>query len=469
MKKRSIALLVIFIGILLGLSFYFLLAYYYRSGFSVNTWINGVYCTGKSVEEVNSELLQNTKAPIIQVVDRYGNACQIDLAQAAYKEDYLPALNGYMEEQDPFLWVDNVTLHKNHNLQPDVSYDKDALKEIFYGLEPIAEELQRSTDYSLTRNEEDGWVLYDGLNNRLDAEKAFEAVVEQLAGGQQEMDLEELGCYYSIPLTQEQERLKELFEKADAFQNWDVVYDMGTEEFSWGAGKMAYFFKVDEEGLPSLDEDGQVILDREAVEEAVEEFADTYDTYGKAHRFMSTRGEEIEIEGGTYGNKLNRKKELTFLMNNLLKEENRTGEKQYHVPEYDKKAWAQGKNDIGDTYVEVDMTEQKLYYYEEGELLIECDIVTGDMAKGRKTPVGVNFVYYKARNCVLRGRDYVSPVKYWMPVNGNIGLHDADWRDEFGGTIYLKDGSHGCVNMPDDAIEELYGRVDIGMPVVMFY
>lgn len=469
MKKRKIALLTIFIGVLLGFAFYFLLALYYRTGFSLNTWINGVYCTGKSVEEVNSELLLQTKAPIIQVMDRYGNSGSIDLGEVGYKEDYLPALNRYMEEQNPFLWVDNITLHQNHDLLPDVTYDKDALREIFYQLEPVTREMQRRTEYSLSRNKEEGWTLYDGLSNRLDAEKAFEAVVEKINEGEQEIYLEELDCYYNLPLTKEHEKLKALFEKASVFQKWNVIYDMGTEEFSWSPGEMAYFFQADEDGLPALDKAGQVILDEKAVKEAVATLADTYDTYGKVHRFQSTRGEEILIEGGTYGNKLNQKKETAFLMDNLLKEETHTGERQYHVPEYERQAMVRGREDIGTTYVEVDMTEQKLYYYEEGKLVLESDIVTGDMKRKRSTPEGVNFVYSKQRNRVLRGRDYVSPVKYWMPVNGNIGLHDAEWRNEFGGTIYQSDGSHGCVNMPDDAIAKLYDMVDIGMPVVMFY
>ncbi len=469
MTKRKLVLLTILIGMLLAFLGYFLLAFYYRTGFSVNTWINGIYCTGKSVEEVNSELLQQTKAPIIQITDKDGRTYRIDLKDAGYEADYLTALNRYMQEQNPYLWPENITLHRNHHLQPIETYDVDALRELFYHLEPVASQMNRSKEFSLSRNQKEGWVLKDGLHDRLDAKKAFEAMVAKVDAGEREISLEELGGYYDIPLTKEQEELQALYEKASAFQKWNVIYDMGTEEYLWSPGQMAYFIEADQDGLPLLDNNEQVVLNKDAVKQAVEAWADTYDTYGKPHKFMSTRGEEILIDGGTYGNLLNRKKETAFLTDNLLKEELRTGEKQYHVPEYDKMARLQGRNDIGDTYVEVDMTLQKLYYYEEGELIIECDIVTGDMAKKRSTPEGVNFVYSKQKNRILRGRDYADFVKYWMPVNGNIGLHDADWRSEFGGSIYLKDGSHGCVNMPDDAIKELYEKADIGLPVVMFY
>ena len=85
------------------------------------------------------------------------------------------------------------------------------------------------------------------------------------------------------------------------------------------------------------------------------------------------------------------------------------------------------------------------------------------------TPAGVNYVNNKQRNRVLRGEGYASPVKYWVPVKGAIGIHDANWRSEFGGEIYKTNGSHGCINTPTEIMSQLYDAVEIGTPVIMFY
>ena len=143
--------------------------------------------------------------------------------------------------------------------------------------------------------------------------------------------------------------------------------------------------------------------------------------------------------------------------------------KELHEPQYLQKAKLQGKKDIGDTYIEVDMTEQKMYYYENGELRLETEVVTGNISKGRGTPEGTNYVYGKQMNRILRGADYETPVKYWMPVYKSIGLHDSTWRSSYGGTIYKTDGSHGCVNTPIHKMEELYNMVEIGTPCILFY
>ena len=70
---------------------------------------------------------------------------------------------------------------------------------------------------------------------------------------------------------------------------------------------------------------------------------------------------------------------------------------------------------------------------------------------------------------MLRGPNYATPVDFWMPVKGSIGLHDADWRKEFGGDIYLTNGSHGCVNIPPEVMPTIYDEYEIGTPVIMFY
>ena len=128
-----------------------------------------------------------------------------------------------------------------------------------------------------------------------------------------------------------------------------------------------------------------------------------------------------------------------------------------------------GLDDIGGTYIEIDMTEQKMYYYVEGELSLETDVVTGHTGGGHGTPSGIYYVYAKERTRILRGPGYASFVKYWMPVRGGIGIHDANWRSVFGGTIYKTNGSHGCINTPTAVMTQLYDGAEIGTPVIMFY
>ena len=82
-------------------------------------------------------------------------------------------------------------------------------------------------------------------------------------------------------------------------------------------------------------------------------------------------------------------------------------------------------------------------------------------------------MYYKEKDRILRGKklpdgtyEYESPVSYWMPFNGGIGLHDASWRGKFGGQIYRTNGSHGCINMPVREAAIVYEHAYAGIPVI---
>jgi lipoprotein-anchoring transpeptidase ErfK/SrfK len=121
---------------------------------------------------------------------------------------------------------------------------------------------------------------------------------------------------------------------------------------------------------------------------------------------------------------------------------------------------------IGNTYVEIDLSAQHLYLVVDGKEVMDTAIVTGDEKKGFSTPAGVFSIYSMEKKRYLRGPGYKVWVEYWMPFNGGIGLHDAAWRSKFGGEIYKKNGSHGCINMPRSKAKILYGYAYVGMPVV---
>ena len=118
-------------------------------------------------------------------------------------------------------------------------------------------------------------------------------------------------------------------------------------------------------------------------------------------------------------------------------------------------------------YIDISISNQALYYYEYGELVLYSDVVTG-INDG--TPVGNFRVVNKARNATLKGEDYESFVSYWIAFyGGTYGMHDASWRSYFGGNIYQYAGSHGCVNMPYYKVHALYNMVEIGTPVYIHY
>lgn len=118
------------------------------------------------------------------------------------------------------------------------------------------------------------------------------------------------------------------------------------------------------------------------------------------------------------------------------------------------------------TFVVVDIDAQKLTLYNNNEIVLETDIVTGKKYE-YDTPVGMYSIRKKEMDTFLSGEDYFTHVDYWMPFNGGIGLHDASWRNKFGGTIYERNGSHGCINIPPKYADDVYYNIDKGTKVLV--
>ena len=103
--------------------------------------------------------------------------------------------------------------------------------------------------------------------------------------------------------------------------------------------------------------------------------------------------------------------------------------------------------------------------------------VLADKQEDVVIPAGIYQVYNKETSRYLRGPqradgsyEWNAYVDYWMPFNGAIGMHDAYWQaGRFGGTYYMTGGSRGCINMPADKAEELYGWIAVGTPVITYY
>ncbi len=120
---------------------------------------------------------------------------------------------------------------------------------------------------------------------------------------------------------------------------------------------------------------------------------------------------------------------------------------------------------VESSLIDVSIKQQILRYYENDVLILTSPIVSGNGDITDATPQGHFYIRKMKPDSYLMGRDYLEHVDYWIGFDqtGRVyGLHDAAWRNEFGGDIYLTDPSRGCVNMPIEKITQLYAYADLG-------
>ena len=465
-KTLRICLLTLLCLILVTLGGFLALTWYYGRTFAVNTWINGVYCTGKTVEEVNSELMQSAKLPELTIIDDQGQSWPLDLSLADYRMDYMDSLQEYLKRREQVFWLTQIET-AGQNLSPECSWSQEKLRELVAGMDWVKAAEERSTEVAIIpgESEEEPYILLDGKSHRLDPDKLCDYVQQCMENGIYQIQVDQGDCYTDLEDEPEDALPREQYAELQDFLHANLVYDMGAEQIELTPRIIASFLRAGSHDIPVWDQ-GELVISGGNIRSWVEQLARQYDTVNTTRDFQTTEGRVVQVTYITYGTQLDVETEVEFLKEALQYERD---EPLIHRPAYLQEGYSRGLDDIGKTYIEVDMGQQHMYYYRDGECLISVDVVTGDARRNWNTPEGINYVYDKQRDRILRGQGYTTPVKYWMPVVGNVGIHDSDWRSEFGGEIYLTNGSHGCVNTPIDVMGELYELVEIGTPVIMFY
>ena len=464
MKKwiKQLSLILMTVIMMPGL-IYLGLAIYYQDSFMYGTWINGIYCTGKTVAEVAEELAEESKYDLIYVVTPQ-KVEVLNVEELEIQYDFESALTEHRQKQNPLVWYSYLLGgHQDKEVLPEITFNQELLEEWIHTTDSYKSNLKLEEDSLQIVLGEHGYEIVEKKEKILNISLVTEKLTEIIKHQETEINLEEEGCYFTREDTLEMQEVRALYEKIEEIQNLSLTYKLKEKEKKVTPAEIASWIGRNEDGSFQTDKNGRLVFDKEAITVFVEELANEHDTWHQ-FPFVTHDGREIVLTKGNYGTKIYQQKEVNYLLKYL---ENPT--EVVREPAYIRNVTYGERNFIDRTYVEVDMTRQQMMFFLEGEKIFETDVVTGCTSRGMGTPEVVCYIYGKSRNAILKGADYRSFVNYWVPVYGGIGLHDATWRNKFGGELYKKSGSHGCINTPLEKMKELYDMLEVGMPVVIHY
>lgn len=219
----------------------------------------------------------------------------------------------------------------------------------------------------------------------------------------------------------------------------------------------------------------EAVFDEDKLASWADEVASMCNTIGSERTYTRPDGKEITVSGGVYGWEV----DASGLADQIVEAVRLGKSTTIDIPVITSGTGFNGLGgqDWGNRYVDVDLSEQYARFYDDASNIIwEADIVSGKPGNGHGTPTGVWWVNRKASPSKLIGEmrngkpEYETTVKYWMPFQGNsIGFHDATWQPYFGGSLYLSNGSHGCINLSYSDAQSLYGILNEGDVVVVHY
>jgi len=456
-KKHRILLPVLFVAGILLIT-YLAVAMYFMNHFYFHTTINGEDATGCSVSEVKKKIADEVGGYVLSLQERNNVTETIKGKDIDLNATFDDSIDQLLEKQNSLLWLGALVQKHTYTIEKIIKYDETKLNAQISALKCMdAASVTAPVNATVSPySQNDGYTIIPEENgNTIDTVNFTKTIAESLENLKSKVSLEKKNCYVKPTVTKDTQGLKTAVDTLNKYAKTQVTYDFGDNKVVLNGTVIKDWLIVND--------DFQVKISEGKIKDFVMNLAKQYNTAGKSKNFTASDGTAVTITGGNYGWKINQGTECKQIMADI---QNATVEER--EPAYTQKANSHGANDYGNTYVDVNLTAQHLNFYKDGKLVIGTDFVSGSIKENDATPTGAYFVNSKETDRFLTGADYKSHVDYWMPFNGDVGLHDASWRSTFGGSIYLRKGSHGCVNLPAGVAKTIYENIDVGDAVLVY-
>lgn len=421
------------------------------------TYLNGTDISYASKEDALSQAKDDFK---LHVAGRDGRSLDITPKDIDFKQE-LPKKAKI--DQNPFMWP--VSMASGRKEYYDFEY------KTFFNEEKLDKIIDDSQLVNGTTEPEDAkLVVEDGLfkiqeevmGNKLDKTKLKREIIDGINTKTSEITLAD-DIYYSPKITKDSQEIKDILEDANELAHMSLKFNFN-----------GFDFKLEGKSLLDLCDltDNGYELNYDKVRAYVENMAEETNTYGKQRTFNATGIGEVVVGPGVYGFKLDNDRMIDKIYELVNARE--AGEIE---PVYTNVGYARydDGSDLGDTYIELDISRQYVWFYKDGELILESPTVTGLPTERWASNVGVGAILNKVADTTLEGLEfnevdsYKTPVKYWIPTGWDgEGFHDAPWRSAFGGEIYRTNGSHGCYNMPPEVAGQIFEQAEYMTPVVVY-
>ena len=461
LKIVAISVLAI-LGILAG--FYFGMAKKYSECFLMGTIVNGNDCSGLTVEEVGNMLQKQVEEYVLTIEGANGAVEEIKGTDIGIIYNGYKQLNEAFDVQNSYAWPKALFETNEITAEVDFDYDSAKLNEKIAALECMKAENQVAAVAATVVYQEGQFVIQDETyGTQIDAAKLGEVITAAVSAINTKVNISEAGCYIQPRFTKESPEVIAARDEMNKYLTASITYSLDNIVVTVDKNQTYQWISVDENMTPVISVDG--------VKSFTKTLGNQYNTSNRGGQMTTPTGKVVDIALAGYGREVGADAEAQQLIADMKEGKTVTRE-----PIFSRTATPEGQTIWGNTYIEVDITAQHMWYIVEGVVALETDIVTGKKGSN-DTPTGTFTILEMQKNRVLRGRplpngkpSYLTPVSYWMRVTwSGIGFHDAGWQPTFGGDRYLANGSHGCINMPPAMAAQLYSMIGLGTPAVIHY
>lgn len=462
MRKKNITSVLILLSLVL---IYFGGVGYYAKRFTGGTTFSGVKIGQLTIDQAQEKIESDLSSRIIKVEEDGQGVGQVDVGSLEPTYQVRGELEALYKAQDPRMWP--IIFFKpfviQQPLEHQIQFNEEAVAQAIDQLDIDNENRTPAQEAALVYTPEAGYQVEEGYaGDQVSVGSLSYAIKDTLAKSKNKLDLKD--AYQQPRVASEDEEIQSLLQLINDIASTKITLDIAGDQVT-----------IPEDLIESwiyFDEDNRLVIDEHLVKVYLDELNDEYATFDKVRSFNSTLQGTVDVLPGYMGWAIDKENETNNIIANLLNHEDI--EREPAVLGTVMESNQNLKDDVGDSYIEIDLAHQTMFLYLDGELQIETSIVSGTSGVTPTEP-GAHAVNSMLANTNLVGFNpvfnvnYSTPVAYWIGFDDNAqGIHDASWQSYFGGDAYYTSGSLGCINTPLESVSEIFSHAQIGMPVIVF-
>lgn len=438
------------IAVYIGISFI-----YYNNRFLPSTVINGEDCSGKTVEEVSQIMEEKVNDYHLKVIynditvdELYGS--DIDLSFG----DMDVVLEDICDHQKKISWLKGLIFDSEPiNTSKGLYYDADTLNQfinssLVLSMTSTIKSENAGLEYIDGEYQIKPAVYGDEINKNVFINKLINSVNSLNSG----VDINKDECFIMPELTEDNKTLIKSCKEANKLIKNKIELNVTDDLFELPVDIKKDWLTVDSEG--------ELMFNSAAFSRYMDRLDKSYSYSDSEREFKTYHGDTVTVKGGDFSTAVNRTK-LTEDMS-LAMLNHRDSRVVADFISYE-------NSEIGNSYIEIDLSNQMLWMFINGEQIVAAPVITGKDDGEHNTPEGVYRLKSKLPNTTVKENGEAKDVSYYISVNGDVGICDASWKNLFGGSVYKNDGSEGSVYVLEDSAKEIYENCYENMPVIMYH
>ncbi|MGH2065422.1 peptidoglycan binding domain-containing protein, partial [Aerococcus sp. L_4] len=342
--------------------------YYYQSHFLPATTVSNVNVSGMTKFDAEAAVAKANNERTMKITDQGQEVVTMNLQEAGFQAAENKAFDDILNQQSTFTWpvefVSNALKSVDANESNEWTVDREAFKSYFDQLDIDQEGATPSTSAQVVINDETKAVevVPETQGNQVTSDSLADAVLAEVKAGTNELDLAD--AYVKPEVTSDSEAIQMAKSELEGILSASIGLQIEDEVVNIPSETLAAWV--------STDDKGKVQVDKEAIDQYLYEWNVENAGLNQDHQFQSTESGEVTITPGIYGWYIEREMTTQLVAEAVL-----AGEDTVIQPNI----WGGGYNQddfFGTSYIEVDLSKQKMFVYIDGEQKIATDIVSGN-------------------------------------------------------------------------------------------